>query len=222
MSILMVLLQAKGEGSFLDLGAWATLGAGVLSAWVIVLMRRQAERRLLRSEFRETYRHYVTNRYALARIKDAIQLARKRGESDPVVSERLSVLHFEKLKAPPDSIFFNAESFRVLGRHDMERALLLKIRLRNRNLEAQRVVSYLEDGKYDLDTLEQYVVLLDDEHERVIKWMRDELKKFISDLTLPTDRSRTVLTEPEPEPRYPKIEALDIERLADMVAERLK
>ncbi len=216
--------------------------------------RRGPEARLLIAEMKEMYRHFNTNRAVLKKLGQNIP-------GSAGTARRLSPLHFEKLKAPVDGIFFDSNSLRLLTEPQMKVALYARVKIRNRNTEAQRVIDYLLDGKYEEGTLISYVTELTYQHNKLEDWLADEIlgldrswdpRKDKGDEVDPDERAaRDVLrvrvdlgrkrppdkrdgsaldldlkkpavhTEPLHDPLYPRIEAVDLQKLAELVSERV-
>lgn len=215
--------------------------------------RRGPEARLFTAEMKEMYRHFNTNRGVLKKLAASIP--------GSATSARLSPLHFEKLKAPVDGIFFDTDSLRLLTEPQMKVALYARVKIRNRNTEAQRVIDYLIDGRYDESTLAAYVRELTFQHNRLEDWLADEIlgldrswdprKDKDEEVDADERAARDILrervdlppklrskgrrnssieleleqpdvhTEPLADPLYPKIEAVDLHKLADLVSERM-
>lgn len=218
-------------------------------------LRQAPESRLLLAELKEMHRHFKTN-------ADKLEQLRAELEKSTAVVARPSPLHFEKLKAPIDGIFFDIEALRLLPPDRMRAALYARVKIRNRNAEAQRVVEYLHEGKIEIKTLKNYVHELIVQHDRLEDWLAEEI--LVMDNDWRPDRigeedmpkkvrkwrdelrskagmgarkprksaepratgivinSPAVHSEPMPDPLYPKVEAIDLERLADMVHQRIE
>ena len=274
---LMVLAQAQ-EATRTD--SWVKILLAALAAAMAAFFfkmfydywqrnfKRGPESRLLLAEMKEMYRHFNTNSAVLKKLKAKIP-----GSAD--TARRLSALHFEKLKAPVDSIFFDIDTLRLLPERRMKVALYARVKIRNRNTEAQRVIEYLTAGKYDEATLTNYVEEIIYQHDKLEDWMADEIlgmdrswdpktrkgdevqtdERIARDLlrvkrgmapmrttaktsmqpdnqdqTSPKDEAAQRLplqqpdvhTEPMGDPLYPRVEAVDLHRLAELVSEQLR
>lgn len=74
----------------------------------------------------------------------------------------LSPMHFEKLKVPESSIVFNVDSIRTVSKEYRNVMHHLSKRLRNRNIESQRLLDYLASDKVTTNTLDKYLQHLQD------------------------------------------------------------
>ncbi len=139
-------------------GPWAVLLAfvvGILSRWAILLLDRWVgygpEKNLLAGELADLARHYEANAVVLFAAIDRLRasLAASSPGTAPAPYMAPSIMHFEKLKVQPDALILNSQTFRHVPRKYARVLSHVRVRFRNRNIEAQRLIDHLTSGHFD-------------------------------------------------------------------------
>lgn len=136
-----------------------SLLAAIIGATITILVQRQLRRSpahiRLERELDELLRHYKANVKAIVRMQD------KMSEKDLADGTHvLSVMHIEKLKLSENAAIFDREMELFISKTHLNVVNHLKQRLLNRNIEAQRVVDYMQSDAYDVVEMNKYLMHL--------------------------------------------------------------
>lgn len=153
---------------------------GLLSRWLVLQLERRfhrgPEHRLLSMEFQDVVTHYDRNLELIRTIISEVQTAVIKGGKMPRLP---SAMHFEKLKMPEDAAIFNEKTLRLIHGDYVESVLRTRIRVRNRNIEAERVIKYMSTPACEPATLLHYLKYLEKHHSDT----RDKAQVAVNELT---------------------------------------
>lgn len=182
---------------------------GLLSRRIVLWLERRfhrgPEHRLLSREFQEVVTHYDRNLELLAKIVSDLDQVIRTGSN---MAKLPSAMHFEKLKMPEDAAMFNEKTLRLIHGAYVERVLRTRIRVRNRNTEADQLINYMGKGACDPKTLLEYVTYVEKHHRDTRDQAQDavnELTAWFKPLRRLWARLIRVFKKPQTTPRAPRV-----------------